>query len=159
MTRCQVLQEIRRMRFEEAYGGWQSRRLTQEEAARLLGVCERTACPRGSGGSGATWTATRTRGWTGSRTSAWGRSRRVVLRSMRWCAPRRCPGSTTRVERSTLLPLLPPRTSGHAQLHLGEEHPSGSRAGDQGSGPGLDLPRSRGRSMVFAPVVLTGEHR
>ena len=70
MTRTQVLQEIRRMRFEEAYGGWQSRRLTQEEAARLLGVCERTACPRESGGSGATWTATRTRGWTGSRTSA-----------------------------------------------------------------------------------------
>ena len=42
MTRTQVLQEIRRMRFEEAYTGWQSRRLTQEEAARLLGVCERT---------------------------------------------------------------------------------------------------------------------
>ena len=42
MTRTQVLQEIRRMRFEEAYGGWQSRRLTQEEAARLLGGCERT---------------------------------------------------------------------------------------------------------------------
>lgn len=30
------------MRFEEAYGGWSERRLTQEEAARLLGVCERT---------------------------------------------------------------------------------------------------------------------
>jgi transposase len=30
------------MRFEEAYGGWQGGRLTQEEAARLLGVCERT---------------------------------------------------------------------------------------------------------------------
>jgi transposase len=30
------------MRFEEAYAGWQARRLTQEEAARLLGVCERT---------------------------------------------------------------------------------------------------------------------
>ena len=30
------------MRFQEAYGGWQERRLTQEEAARLLGVCERT---------------------------------------------------------------------------------------------------------------------
>ena len=30
------------MRFEEAYGGWQARRLTQEEAARLLGVCART---------------------------------------------------------------------------------------------------------------------
>ena len=42
MTRTQVLQEIGRMRFKEAYGGWQERRLTQEEAARLLGVCERT---------------------------------------------------------------------------------------------------------------------
>ena len=30
------------MRFEEAYTSWQDRRLTQEEAARLLGVCERT---------------------------------------------------------------------------------------------------------------------
>jgi transposase len=30
------------MRFEEGYGGWQQGRLTQEEAARLLGVCERT---------------------------------------------------------------------------------------------------------------------
>lgn len=30
------------MRFQEAYAGWQSSRLTQEEAARLLGVHERT---------------------------------------------------------------------------------------------------------------------
>lgn len=30
------------MRFEEAYTGWQERRLTQAGAARLLGVCERT---------------------------------------------------------------------------------------------------------------------
>ena len=42
MTRTQVLQEIRRMRFKEAYGGWSGGRLTQEEEARLLGVCERT---------------------------------------------------------------------------------------------------------------------
>ena len=42
MTRTQVLQEIRRMRFEEACGGWQEHRLGQEEAARLPGVCERT---------------------------------------------------------------------------------------------------------------------
>ena len=40
MTRTQVLREIRRMRFEEVYGGWQERRLTQEEAARLPGVYE-----------------------------------------------------------------------------------------------------------------------
>ena len=42
MRRTEVLQEIRKMRFEEAYEGWQERRLTQEEAARLLGVCERS---------------------------------------------------------------------------------------------------------------------
>lgn len=42
MRRTEVLQEVRKMRFEEAYDGWQEKRLTQEEAARLLGVCERT---------------------------------------------------------------------------------------------------------------------
>ena len=30
------------VRFEEAYNGWQEKRLTQEEAARLLGVSDRT---------------------------------------------------------------------------------------------------------------------
>jgi transposase len=30
------------MRFQEAYAGWQAGRLRQEEAAQLLGVCERT---------------------------------------------------------------------------------------------------------------------
>lgn len=42
MRRTELLQEIRAMRFEEAYSGWQEGRLRQEEAARLLGVCERT---------------------------------------------------------------------------------------------------------------------
>ena len=30
------------MRFEEAYEGWNGGRLTQSEAARILGVCERS---------------------------------------------------------------------------------------------------------------------
>ena len=42
MRRTELLQEVRKMRFEEAYGGWQEGRLSQEEAARMLGVCERT---------------------------------------------------------------------------------------------------------------------
>ena len=42
MKRTELLQEIRKMRFEEAWLGWESGRLSQEEAARLLGVCERT---------------------------------------------------------------------------------------------------------------------
>ena len=42
MKRTEVLQEIRRMRFEEVYGKWQRRYLSQEEAAQILGVCSRT---------------------------------------------------------------------------------------------------------------------
>ena len=42
MRRTEWLQETRKMRFEEAYDGWQGKRLTQAEAASLLGVCERT---------------------------------------------------------------------------------------------------------------------
>jgi hypothetical protein len=39
VNRTEWLQETVRMRFLKAYDGWQARRLTQEEAARLLGVC------------------------------------------------------------------------------------------------------------------------
>lgn len=42
MKPTQVLQEIRKMRFEETYEGWHEGRLTQAEAARILGVCERS---------------------------------------------------------------------------------------------------------------------
>lgn len=42
MRRTELLQEIRKMRFEEAYGVWTESRLTQEEAARMLGICART---------------------------------------------------------------------------------------------------------------------
>lgn len=42
MRRTELLQEIRKMKFEEAYGAWEAGRLTQTEAARLLGVCDRT---------------------------------------------------------------------------------------------------------------------
>jgi hypothetical protein len=42
MKRTKVLEEIRQMRFEEAYEGWQEGRLSQEEAARILGICDRS---------------------------------------------------------------------------------------------------------------------
>ena len=42
MRRTEVLREVRKVVFEEIYGIWQQSRLTQEEAARMLGVCERT---------------------------------------------------------------------------------------------------------------------
>ena len=51
MKRAEILQEIRPacalhadriMRFEEAYSVWTEKRLSQEEAARILGVCDRT---------------------------------------------------------------------------------------------------------------------
>lgn len=42
MRPTEWLQETKLMRFEEAYTSWQEQRLTQEEAAALLGVCERS---------------------------------------------------------------------------------------------------------------------
>jgi len=42
MRRTEWLQETRMIRFEEAFFGWTENRLSQEEAARLLGVCGRT---------------------------------------------------------------------------------------------------------------------
>jgi len=41
LSRAELLRETRKMRFEEAYEGWRERRLTQEEAGRLLGMSER----------------------------------------------------------------------------------------------------------------------
>jgi transposase len=42
MGRTELLQEIRKMRFEEVYSGWSESRLTQEQAAMVLGISERT---------------------------------------------------------------------------------------------------------------------
>ena len=42
MKRTRVLLEIRQMRFAEVYEGWQVGRLSQEEAAQVLGVSDRT---------------------------------------------------------------------------------------------------------------------
>jgi len=42
MRRTEVLQEYRKMRFEQVYTGWKTRELTQEQAARILGISDRT---------------------------------------------------------------------------------------------------------------------
>ena len=42
MKRTAVLQEIWKMQFERIYTGWQQKKFTQEDAARLLGVTDRT---------------------------------------------------------------------------------------------------------------------
>lgn len=42
MSRTRYMQENRKMRFEQAYDGWNQGRLTQGEAALLLGQCERS---------------------------------------------------------------------------------------------------------------------
>lgn len=42
MRPAEWLQEVRMKRFREAYGAWRERRLSQEEAARILGVSDRT---------------------------------------------------------------------------------------------------------------------
>ena len=42
ISRARYMQENRKMRFQEAYEGWSEGRLTQAEAALLLGQCERS---------------------------------------------------------------------------------------------------------------------
>jgi len=42
MNRTKLLQELRQMRFEEIYEEWNLGKLTQAEAARVLGVCDRS---------------------------------------------------------------------------------------------------------------------
>ena len=42
MGRTELLQELRKMRFEQTYEGWKEGRLTQAEAAQILGMCERS---------------------------------------------------------------------------------------------------------------------
>jgi len=42
MKRTRWLQETKQMRFEEVYNGWRNHRLTQEEAALILGVSDRS---------------------------------------------------------------------------------------------------------------------
>jgi hypothetical protein len=42
ISRARYVQENRKMRFQEAYEGWNEGRLTQTEAALLLGQCERS---------------------------------------------------------------------------------------------------------------------
>lgn len=42
MKRTELLQEIRAMRFEEAFSIWTEGRITQDEAARMLGVTDRS---------------------------------------------------------------------------------------------------------------------
>lgn len=42
MRRTEVLQGLRVMKFEDVYGRWQARRLSQVEAAEILGMSERT---------------------------------------------------------------------------------------------------------------------
>lgn len=42
MSRTVLLQELRKMRFEQTYERWQEGRLTQAEAAQILGMCVRS---------------------------------------------------------------------------------------------------------------------
>ena len=62
MRRTEMLQEIRRMRFEEVYFGWSESRLTQEEAAGSWTFV--------IGRFGGTLIGTRSPGWRDYRTSA-----------------------------------------------------------------------------------------
>ncbi len=45
MKRAIWVQETRAMKFEQTQSEWEAGRLTQEEAAQILGICERSFEP------------------------------------------------------------------------------------------------------------------
>jgi len=57
MKPTELLQKIRKMRFEEAYGAWTQKRLSQEEAALLLGVCPEPSAVTSTVTTRMAWTA------------------------------------------------------------------------------------------------------
>jgi 2-deoxy-D-gluconate 3-dehydrogenase len=67
MQRTEVLQGLRRMKFEDVYARWQERRLSQAEAAEILTMSERVVArtPAGRWGTpedfagSAVWLASR----------------------------------------------------------------------------------------------------
>ena len=103
MKPTQVLQEIRKMRFEDAYEGWNAGRLTQAEAARILGVCERSF-----------------RRYMG----------RYEANGLDGLIDRRVPMPVSGMERQALSQFV--QTHGrYAQLHLGQKASTESRIGPQ----------------------------
>jgi transposase len=52
MRWTEVLQGLRRIKFEDVYGRWQARRLSQAEAAEILGMSERTCRRWGTANEG-----------------------------------------------------------------------------------------------------------
>ena len=112
MRRTELLQEIRKMRFEEAYVGWDSGRLTQAEAASVLGVCEADVSTLSG--------ALRSVGAGGSLTGDWNRYPTRRPRWMNAVADGQLPPPAPGLECETLLRVVPQGT-GKSQLHLGEE--------------------------------------
>lgn len=103
------------MRFEAAYTSWRDRRLTQEDAARLLGVCDRTLrryIDR--------YEDAGLEGLAGRRGSAAGSA---------------VSGAIRRMERQALHGALPERARRHALLRMGQAPAAVGRARETGSSP------------------------
>ncbi len=140
MRRTEWLQETRMARFEEAYEGWTESRLTQEEAARLLGVCDRTF-----------------RRWI-DRYQDEGldglRDKRLAQALRRGGAGGRgagaggpVPDRAPELECEALLYLVPSRR-GRAQLYLGEEPVAGGGGGAARAATGSTPQVSRGGAVA-----------
>ena len=148
MRRTELLQEVRKMRFEEAYGGWQERRLTQEEAARMLGVCERTFRRYVD-----RYEEEGLDGLVDKRLGQVSARQAPVDEVMRTEALYR--ERYEGVEREALPQFLPSRARGEAQLHVGEEHASACRAGGEGAGSG-QAPSAPGASAACGDDAAPG---
>ena len=142
MERTAWLRETRMQRFEEALGAWPEKRLTQEEAARMLGVSR--------GRSGATSTVSRRRAWIGWWTRGCRRSRRGERRP-RGAAPGGvAPGEPPGLVGGALPRRLPAAPRRRALVHVGEEPAAGGASG--GEGERRRTPRRR-RERAHWPIT------
>ena len=113
------------LRFEEALSGWTEKRLTQEEAARLLGVCARTfRCHVDRHEeAGLDGLVNRRMSEVSARQAAGGRGA---------ASGGAVPGEPSGVVGGALPRCLPGAPRGGAVVHVGEEPAAGGGAGGEG---------------------------
>jgi hypothetical protein len=126
------------MRFEEALQGWTAGRLTQAEAAMLLGQCERSF-RRHVERYGADGLEGLLDKRLSQAPSQCGRSRsgRADLQE-RLC----------RLERGALSQQVPQRIQRHTQLQLGQDRAAGRGTGQEGQGPRQAPHQARTRTIA-----------
>ena len=141
ISRVRCVQENRVMRFEEAFQGWRAGRLTQAEAAMLLGQCERSFRRHVE-----RYKADGLEGLLDKRLSQVSKRRASVAEVDRVVQTYK--SGFAGLERGALSQQVPKRVRGHAQLYLGQERAAECGAGPNSQAPGQAPHQTRTRAAA-----------